>query len=351
MNFSSLTEDVGVEVVTGLVLEKDISQIVYDPYVKMKANFGKSSPLFFHGTTKENYEGIEKMGLIINPLRPTFTLSPEYAFFYCRKSESYLRKLIREKSLNKLKEETNFLIKNRVITPEELEDTKCNWWITKADAYYFKTMKVSDYGVLLAYKLEEEEVTIPPEMRMFQANYFDKQVIFGRHGYWRRRQAALSPDSGHVKNIKEDGQIVFHLSEDLVNAVYELGNSVENGTLNESFTLNNRETLSKHLVYDQKGIRLKKNEIIAALADQIIESRTILLLRDIFMAETKHKGEELYSIRDGNFIEDPRWNEPEDKVDFWKSSLRLNSYGNNNLAEYVNQTIELIEKEVECKTR
>lgn len=323
-------------------LGTEISKELPEPILVSGKNIGGSIPFFFHGTTEDAYKNIVEEGFKVEPSRPTFSASPNYSLAYCRKSESYIRGLIAKGKNEELENEVAYLIDKGVIRKEDLDDTRHQWWISKADDFYKNTIDITQKGVLLAFVIDHNQLEEPKESILEIKKIKDKKIIAGAPSYWRTRQFAVKSASRKIINLVNNPQLIIHLNKSFVDAVRELDSIIKKGKLRKTDCgLYTKEFISC-LKYDAKNINVSKKQMVETLIDQIVESSFIRQLRDIFIAKLKSLGLRIYWTRNKNFIEDPRWDLAKEDLDNYISCLRKNLYYKNQWSDYVAESTKRV---------
>lgn len=325
-----------------LALDTEISKEIPEPILVFGKNIGGSSPLFFHGTTEDVYKNIVEEGFTAEPLRPTFSASPNYSLAYCRKSESYIRGLIAKGKNEELEKEVACLIDNGAISREDLNDTHYQWWISKADNFYKNTIDITQKGILLAFAINHNIMEEPKESVLKIENIKDKKIIAGAPSYWRTRQFALKRTNKKIINLINNPQLIIHLNKSFVDSIRELDSKVKKGKLKQTDWESYTKEFNSCLKYDTKNFTVSREQLAETLVDQIIESSFIKQLRDVFIAKLKSLGLKVYWAGNKNFIEDPRWDLTKEDSGNYISCLRNNLYYKNQWSEYVTESIEQI---------
>lgn len=313
----------------------EISSLIDDPVKNNSTNINGSRAIFFHGTRKEILPQIIDGGFLVEPKRPVFTFDPLYSMGYCRKSESYLRGLIRSNNKAALKKEIDELAYKKVITENDLKDTEYQWWINKANEYYEKTAKIVDEGVLLIFYWPIEIMEEAQESHIIFRKDSGTGFLEGAPSYWRTRQYSY----GTKVSTKEKRFSIIDLDDDLVKQARSMSSNVSKG----KFDIDSwNEFVSRSSLHVSRDIDLGVEQLKVSYCSQVVESRLLRELRDLFVGVLKERGLKVYWNRNGKFLEDPRWSLSKAEISERFSNLENNRYPYEMWKEYQDEKLSII---------
>jgi len=311
-----------------------ISNLIKDP-VYDGSNINGTKIFFFHGTRKDLLPLIDKQGFNVEPKRPIFTVDPIYSLGYCRKSESYLRGLIASGNKLKLKEETDRLISNGVISEDDLKETKYMWWINKANKYLESEADVVNEGMLLVFSWSAIKMIEATESSIIYKKNDDNEFIEGAPSYWRTRQFFYDTQ----RDFKQEQFSEIGLDGEFVDNSKELYSHTGKGKLTPALWKNVVDTIHLNVV---RHPELIENNFKLSYMSQIVESRFIKELRDLLIAVLKSRGLKIYWKRNKEYLEDPRWDLGKSEINEKVSNLTNNDYPYSEWKNYVNDKLSII---------
>lgn len=324
----------------------EMTEAVPEPFWLNGENINGTKPFFFHGTTKKALQGIQKYGFSVPTLRPTFSLNPVFSLAYCRKSESYLRGLIRKGMKRQLEKEIKELIAGGVIAHEELEDETYQWWISKADKYYQKTSDITKTGVLLVFDLPRADLVTPKVSKLQIKHIGAKTAIFGAPSIWRTRQFGFKGPEGQTINLSKYRQARIILNRKFVKALKALYGNVKNGSLNvDNFGATHTVLNQSVEIEELDNLGTSKTLLVDSLISQTIDSVLIRGLRDDFVAAVCLGGLKVFWEKN---IEDDRWYKPEDEIESDLRRLGANEFPDDSWKKYLAKNSAKVRKLQVC---